>query len=311
MQKKDMSERIKFVSKELGLKFEPGADRHTKKSVHQIKDEHHKKAQEQEKLRLKEQYNFKQYQKQITALTELNSDQKKELHRLNTAVSKGKAEFEELKNKIKADNHDNHVVLTLSTALERVKSKDLTITELKNDLNKLSEAFLERGVTITSQKESLELLESNMSVLRAENERGHEIYQEQQEEIYQLKQSNSSLQSEYSSLKQTSEATEERAEKAESKVVELEAEVKKWTSIFKSKDDELAKANQKIVELSQPKHPKVEEAAIYATAVLEQINKNPNLEFEEVMVDLYSKLSTTIQQEQQQQVKSQSQGITR
>lgn len=45
MNRTQMSERIKFVSENLGLVFSPGANSRVKKSVNQIKDEHHVKAQ--------------------------------------------------------------------------------------------------------------------------------------------------------------------------------------------------------------------------------------------------------------------------
>ena len=119
MQKKDMSERIKFVSGELGLAFNP--DQKTSriaKPVHQIKDEHHARTEAKLKIkhdrsqdqkekeallaRIKElekekekaieakEYSFRDMQKQITALENLNADQKKELHRLNTEINKTK-----------------------------------------------------------------------------------------------------------------------------------------------------------------------------------------------------------------------------
>jgi len=100
MQKKDMSERIKFVSDELGLKYEPDSKtRFVSKSVHQVKDEHHARAKAQIQ---QEQYSYKEYQAKITALTDLTNEQKKELHKLNSQVNKQNADISELNKALQA-----------------------------------------------------------------------------------------------------------------------------------------------------------------------------------------------------------------
>lgn len=62
-------------------------------------------------------YNFRDIQKQITALEGINSEQKKELHRLNTEINKTQDQGEK-DEKIKE-------------LIEQIKAKDLTIDQLK------------------------------------------------------------------------------------------------------------------------------------------------------------------------------------
>ena len=112
MQKKHMSERIKFVSDELGLIFSPGENSRVKKSVNQIKDEHLARAREKESV----QYNFREMQQRITALQELDAEQKKQLHKLNTEI-----------NKIKDDN-------TLKA--QKIEELEAKIQEMKSEYKK-------------------------------------------------------------------------------------------------------------------------------------------------------------------------------
>lgn len=141
MQKKDMSNRIKFVSEELGLEFAPEKKTsRIKKAVHQIKDEHYTKAKVQEKL----QYNFREYQKRITALQEIDKEQKKQLHKLNSQVKNNKATIEKLEsfiNELQAQN----------------KQKDEQILKLKEKINSTQDmsdlkAYTERELNIKIKK---------------------------------------------------------------------------------------------------------------------------------------------------------------
>jgi len=143
MQKKDMSERIKFVSQELGLKFSP--DKKTsriKKSVGQVKNEHFSKAQTLQK------YNFREMQKEISNLKNANSAQKRELHQLNSKVRNGKEKEELLHKKISAykeefSNLESLANAELSSArsiIDNLKKENLELkkknTELEKTVNK-------------------------------------------------------------------------------------------------------------------------------------------------------------------------------
>ncbi len=133
MQKKDMSERIKFVSNYLGLLFDPNNETsRIKKSVHQVKDEHLARARELERQKenLKDlQYTYKEAQKQITALENANTEQKKELHRLNAIVNKTKTpeEIEALYQKIEAYRKENEHLQSV------VELKDIEILDLQKN----------------------------------------------------------------------------------------------------------------------------------------------------------------------------------
>ena len=93
-------------------------------------------------------YDFKEMQKKITQLEELNSSQKKELHQLNSQVKNNKAEYEELLNKI-----DN---LT-------VKNKDLT-----NLTSTLAAESVENFKEAEKYKEKVKALETQNKSLQEE-----------------------------------------------------------------------------------------------------------------------------------------------
>ena len=140
MQKKDMSERIKFVSDELGLIFSPGIDSRITKSVSQIKDEHLVKAQ----ATAKEQAKVIQANATITELKQANAELRAELQ--NAKV--GRTEYAQLEQL----NKD----LKLS-----VKNKDLTIEEMNTKFEELKNNLL---------KEKNEALESVKSTIISSNE---------------------------------------------------------------------------------------------------------------------------------------------
>ena len=132
MQKRDMSNRIKFVSEELGLKFAP--DKSTSKihkSVHQIKDEHKSKAVQQEK----DNYNFREMQKKITALENASIQDKKELHKLNSQVKNSKIDKDILEKSINALKKQNNVLLEeLVEKTHKINpTQDLTLLSKENE----------------------------------------------------------------------------------------------------------------------------------------------------------------------------------
>ena len=155
MQKKDMSERIKFVSENLGLKFAPNEkDRLVKKSVNQIKDEHlaNARAKEQELAKTKD-------------LQELNKELREQLKKAG-ATREDYAALEKLNKELK----------------EQIKSKDLTITELnlliedykQNKTPKTNESILSDKSIDLNEKEVLEQFTNDLT-LSMQNEIKREI----------------------------------------------------------------------------------------------------------------------------------------
>src|SRR5574344_2601936 len=109
MQKKDMSERIKFVSDELGLLFAPDQETsRIKKSVNLVKDEHLARAREMET-----QKELKQELAKAKDLQEINKQLREELKQA-AATREDYAKLEQLNKELK----------------EKIKEKDLTIDEL-------------------------------------------------------------------------------------------------------------------------------------------------------------------------------------
>lgn len=98
------------------------------------KEREYTKELEQENQQLKEkikelEYSFRTTQKQITALENLSTEQKKELHRLNTATNKSKSpeEIEALYQKIEAYKKENEHLKSV------VELKEIEIIDLKAD----------------------------------------------------------------------------------------------------------------------------------------------------------------------------------
>ena len=103
MNKSQMSERIKFVSKFLGLDYAPSKDRHITKSVNQIKDEHLARANVKREELAK-----------VRDLNALAKELRAELKE-NKATRANYAELEQLNKDLKAE----------------IKNKNLTLDELK------------------------------------------------------------------------------------------------------------------------------------------------------------------------------------
>jgi hypothetical protein len=125
MQKKDMSERIKFVSETLGLAYAPDkATSHIKKSVNQVKDEHLAKARIMEQVKEKESKLLKTTFDQLLAT-------KKDL-------SAAQSEAREYLKELGATREDYAKLEQLNKDLkEQVKENALTIEEMQNKFNSL------------------------------------------------------------------------------------------------------------------------------------------------------------------------------
>ena len=123
---------VKEHAKELNVKVEKASrrlDTHDYKRAMKIK--------EQEELKLKEKYNFREYQKKITSLEDLTKEQKKELHSLNSAVKNQKATIDELNQKIEEIQAKNAANAMLhSQEILKNMSLEEENTKLKEELNK-------------------------------------------------------------------------------------------------------------------------------------------------------------------------------
>lgn len=86
-------------------------------------------------------YNFRDYQKQITALENVNTEQKRELHKLNSAVKNNKAEVQELQQKIQE----------LSTRYREAQEKAQTLAAEKEQQQKqIEKQKEERSAVMTA-----------------------------------------------------------------------------------------------------------------------------------------------------------------
>jgi len=143
MQKKDMSSRIKFTSEFLGLKYAPGENRLVKKSVNQVKNEHHQKA----------------VIKKVTQII------------VKQAISNTKTEMIESQ-KSSAEDYTKLRELQKELLL-KLKAKDLTIEELeasikyfKNSRHYSNKELLDARETILNQNSTIDTLEANKVVLK-------------------------------------------------------------------------------------------------------------------------------------------------
>jgi hypothetical protein len=143
MQKKDMSERIKFVSDELGLMFAPGENSRVKKSVNQIKDEHLAAAVAQTK---------------VVAVTEEIAKlktQNKSLHEQNKVLTDTNITLQDKVNSSYSKEQYGNMVTKAKEIMSRQKNQILVLQGKINNLEKTSETFYE--VLETNELERKEL----------------------------------------------------------------------------------------------------------------------------------------------------------
>ena len=151
MQKKDMSERIKFVSDELGLLFAPDQETsRIKKSVNLVKDEHLVRARE-----LETQKELKQELAKAKDLQELNKKLREELKELGASRA-DYAQLEALNKELK----------------EQLKDKTLTVDELNKKIDeykqekapKTNEIVLDDKSIPEKEKEVLKQFTSDLTI---------------------------------------------------------------------------------------------------------------------------------------------------
>jgi hypothetical protein len=151
MQKKDMSERIKFVSDELGLLFAPDQETsRIKKSVNLVKDEHLVRARE-----LETQKELKQELAKAKDLQEINKQLREELKQA-AATREDYAKLEALNKDLK----------------EQLKDKTLTVDELNKKIDeykqdkapKTNESILNDKSIPEKEKEVLKQFTSDLTI---------------------------------------------------------------------------------------------------------------------------------------------------
>ncbi|MCP4971345.1 MAG: hypothetical protein GY932_12230 [Arcobacter sp.] len=156
MNKGQMSKRIKFVSNYLGLDYNPSKDRHVKKSVNQIKDEHLVKANEksqelakQKDLKLhiakarEELQNEKATRKDYAALEELNKNLKNEVKQKALTIEDLNEHIESLKHSLLNSKKENS---------DLQKSNN----ELREDINLKDTRFDNLMYIVETQQEELQ-----------------------------------------------------------------------------------------------------------------------------------------------------------
>ncbi|NCB50143.1 MAG: hypothetical protein EOM53_05680 [Alphaproteobacteria bacterium] len=134
-----------------------------------------------EKEREKSAYNFRDFQQQITALSTENTDLKKELHKLNTQVSKGNATVQELEEKIAAlskqlEHREKALTEILPTAqkpievVQYVQELEKDLSEALQSKNKLSEVNHTQNSVIVNFRATQSVLNAQIQELKTENE---------------------------------------------------------------------------------------------------------------------------------------------
>ena len=155
MQKKDMSERIKFVSDELGLLFAPDQETsRIKKSVNLVKDEHLARARE-----LETQKELKQELAKAKDLQEINKKLREELKEIGASRADyaqlealNKSLMEKVKARMKAILRRNN-----KPEKEQAKSNVLNIGDMRIDCD--SRSLFIRGKEIYLTAKEFDLLE--------------------------------------------------------------------------------------------------------------------------------------------------------
>ena len=178
MQKKDMSERIKFVSDNLGLAYAPDkATSHIKKSVNQVKDEHLAKARTMEQVKEKESKLLKTTFDQLLAT-------KKDL-------AAAQAEVREKMKELGAAREDYAKLEQLNRDLkEKINEKDLTIEEMQDKFNSLKHSLEEKFNELYKEKEHFKSVVELKEVEILDLEAYKNLYFSQEHDLNALQEQN-------------------------------------------------------------------------------------------------------------------------
>ena len=182
MQKKDMSERIKFVSEHLKLAYNPSSDRFTNKTVNQIKDEHLAKA------RIMEQN--KELEKELLATKKDLQDASNQLRNAMKEMGGFKKEDYDVLNNEKKELE------------EKLKAKELTIEEMQNKFNSLKYSLEEKFNELHKEKEHFKSVVELKEVEILDLEPYKNLYFSQEHDLNSLQEQNKVLVEKVSSLQE-------------------------------------------------------------------------------------------------------------
>ena len=234
LQKKDMSERYKFVAENMQMRYAPDESRFVKKSINQYKND--KSNSRNERLILKKQLE-NEHQKEIIKLKEENQALKVDNEALKKENETLKFDKKELENQIKDLSKNLRETLKELGALrpqyaqldqlnkdlkEDLKNKVLDHEKvvksyqdleknLKEELTKKDEKINDLEVENKDLKSALEALKYNLEIKEKRNQSYFGLNKELKEEIV--------------SLKEQINALEEQKEDLEEKVIDLEEKV--------------------------------------------------------------------------------------
>ncbi len=190
MQKKDMSERIKFVSDNLGLAYAPDkATSHIKKSVNQVKDEHLAKARTMEQVKEKESKLLKTTYNQLLATKQDLAAAQNEVREYLKEIGATRKEFAELDQL----NRD---------LKEQLKAKDLTIEEMQSKFNSLKHSLEEKFNELYKEKEHFKSVVELKVVEILDLEPYKDLYFRQEHDLNALQEQNKVLVEKVSSLEE-------------------------------------------------------------------------------------------------------------
>lgn len=234
LQKKDMSERYKFVAENMQMRYAPDESRFVKKSINQYKTD--KSNSRNERLILKKQLE-NEHQKELEKLRDENKSLKIDNEALkidNEALKYSKKELEnqikDLSKNLKETLKDLGAVRADYAKLEQL-NKDLK-EELKNErLNqeKVIKSYqdLEKNLKeeLTKKDEKIDTLEVENKDLKSELEALKyqlDLKEKRNQSYFGL---NKELKEEITTLKEQINALEEQKEDLEEKVIDLEEKI--------------------------------------------------------------------------------------
>lgn len=234
LQKKDMSERYKFVAENMQMRYAPDESRFVKKSINQYKTD--KSNSRNERLILKKQLE-NEFQKEIIKLKEENQALKVDNEALKKENETLKFDKKELEEQLKKLNNELRETLKELGALRpqyaqlEQLNKELK-EELKNELlnhDKLLKSFNDLEKTL---KEELTKKDEKINDLEVENKDLKSEIEDLKNKLQLAEKRNSSyfglnkeLKEEITTLKEQINALEEQKEDLEEKVIDLEEKI--------------------------------------------------------------------------------------
>jgi len=230
LQKKDMSERYKFVAENMQMRYAPDESRFVKKSINQYKTD--KSNSRNERLILKKQLE-NEFQKEIIKLKEENQALKVDneaLKKENETLKFDKKELEEQLKKLNAElreklkeigavRGDYAKLEQLNKNLkEDLKNKDLNQEKLLKSFQELEDKLIKKDSEINDLKSENIDLKSELEALKYQLD----LKEKRSQSYFGL---NKELKEEIVALKEQINTLEEQKEDLEEKVIDLEEKI--------------------------------------------------------------------------------------